>query len=134
MSMDNYNWDAPRGVNAHRDARVHFVRNAWEPIAVPRWALTLKYLFFVITGLTTFFVGSPTLSLVTFAGYEPIWAAMVALGGALGFIGTLKPKWGHIEAIGGATLVSFLAVLIASLAYRESYVVALLLTNLCVVP
>jgi len=132
--MEDYDWDAPRGKNSHRDAREHFMRTAWEPIAVPRWALTIKYLMFVIVGLAAFIVGSPTLSLVTFAGYEPVWAAFVALGGILGFIGTLKPVWGYIEAIGGSVLVSFLAVLILSLIFRDAFVVAFLLINLCVIP
>jgi hypothetical protein len=132
--MREYDWDAPRGPNAHRDARVHFVRNAWEPIAVPRWALNIKYMLFVVAGIAAFIVGSPTLSLVTFTGYEPIWAAFVAFGGVLGFIGAFKAAWGYIEAIGGSVIVSFLAVLIVSLIFRDAFVVAFLLINLCVVP
>lgn len=127
-----YDWNNRRAT--HRSARVNFVRNAWEPIAIPRWTVAVKYALFIVVGLATFITGLPTLSLTTFNGYEPIWAGFVGFGGILGFIGALRPRWGGIEAFGAAILVSFLAVLIVALTSRGSTSVALLLVVVCVVP
>lgn len=126
-----YDWDKNQ---RHSSARINFVRNAWEPIAIPRWAVSLKYAMFVIVGALTFILGLPTLSLYTFTGYEPIWAGFVALGGVIGFVGSLRPLWGWLEALGGFILVAFLAVLILALCLRGSTTVALLLGIVCIVP
>lgn len=112
----------------------NFMRNAWEPIAVPRWAITLKYLLFSAVGMAAFFAGVQTLDLSTPAGYVPIWAAFMSLGALLGVIGSFRPIWGWIEAIGASILFSFLIVLTFLVLERGALTVGLLLIIINVLP
>ena len=99
------------------------MRNAWEPIAIPRWAITAKYLAFVVVGVHAFVSGVPSLDLTTPDGYAPIWAGVIAFFAAVGAVGSLKPKWqwGLAECIGAFFLVCFLGVLIWSFWVRGSW-------------
>lgn len=112
----------------------NFMRNAWEPIAVPRWAITLKYLLFSAAGISAFFSGVTTLDLSTPQGYVPIWAAFMSLGAILGTIGSLRPKWGWIEAIGASIIFAFLIVLVFLVFGRGSTAAAFLLLIVNVLP
>lgn len=116
------------------DAVRHFMRNAWEPIAVPRWAITIKYLLFAACGLSAFFSIIQTLSLATPEGYIPIWAACMSFGAALGAAGSLRPKWGWIEAIGASIVFAFLIVLAVLIFARGSVPVGILLVVVTVLP
>lgn len=131
-----FDWTKPRGRNSPGEnySREHFMRNAWEPIAVPRWALSLKYALFIVVGLVAFIVGVPTLDITTFYGYTPVWSGFVAIGGILAFIGSLRPSWGIFEAVGASIVVAFLVVLIAALVVHGSLSVAILLLVVCIIP
>jgi hypothetical protein len=118
----------------HRSAVDYFIRNAWEPIGIPRWAVSVKYFLFIAVGTLSYFVGQPSLDLTTFSGYTPIWSLFVGVGGFLGFIGSLKPRWAAWEAIGAVLTVSFLAVLVLSFFIRGSLAVGILLTIVTVLP
>jgi hypothetical protein len=118
----------------HRYHTERFSRNAWEPIVIPRWALVLKYALFSLTGILTFIVGQPTISLLTFNGYEPIWAGIIGLSGLIAAIGALRPRWGALEAWAVTTLLSFMTVLIIGLVHRGSETTALLLLITYIVP
>lgn len=120
-------------MSAHH-TRDQFMRNAWEPIAIPRWALSAKYFLFTLAGFVAFEIGAPSIRFTTPQGYEPIWAAFVAGGGLLAFLGSLRPKWSAAEAIGGSFLLAFLAVLIVAVFIRGQYAVSLLLVVTYVVP
>lgn len=118
----------------HADAVTNFMRNAWEPIAVPRWAITLKYVLFSAVGLAAFFAGVQTLDLSTPAGYVPVWAAFMSLGAILGTVGSFRPKWGWVEAIGASILFAFLIVLTVLVFDRGALTVGLLLVIVNVLP
>lgn len=113
-----------------------FARNAWEPITVPKWALTIKYLLFCIIGAISFISYIPVLDLTTPTGYITIWAGGLALGGLLGFIGSLESSTiaTIIEAIGAFFVVTFLFVLIISYASFGVISVALLMALIMVLP
>lgn len=117
-----------------RDPVRNFMRNAWEPIAVPRWAITMKYLLFAACGLSAFFSVIQTLSLATPDGYLPIWAGCMSLGAAVGAFGSLRPKWGAIEAVGASILVAFLVVLTYLVFERGSVPVGILLLIVNILP
>lgn len=116
------------------DPFTNFLRNAWEPIAIPRWAITLKYLLFTAAGLSAFVSLVRTLSDATPEGYIPIWAAFVTGGALLGAFGSFRPKWGWIEALGAWVLVSFLIVLTALVFARGAVTVGILLLIVTVLP
>lgn len=115
-------------------AVTNFMRNAWEPIAVPRWAITLKYIGFTIAGVIAFVEGVETISLATPEGYEPIWAGFVVLGALVAAVGSLRPKWGCVEAIGASVIVSFLIVLDALVFARGAAAVGTLLIIVTILP
>jgi hypothetical protein len=118
----------------HRSAVDYFIRNAWEPIGIPRWAVSLKYFLFAIVGAVSYFVGQPSLDLTTFSGYTPVWSAFVCAGGLIGFFGSLRPRWAALEAIGAVITVAFLSVLVLSFFIRGSLAVGILLTIVTVLP
>lgn len=117
-----------------RDALINFLRNAWEPIAVPRWAITIKYLLFTACGVSAFFSVIQTLSLATPEGYIPVWAACMSVGAVLGAVGSLRPKWGWVEAVGASIVVAFLVVLTVLVFARGSVPVGILLIIVTVLP
>jgi hypothetical protein len=118
----------------HKQNVEHFIRNAWEPIVIPRWALVLKYLLFMLAGALTFIIGQPTISLTTFNGYEAIWAGIIALSAFAAAIGALRPKWAALEAAGCGTLLSFMTVLLIGLVHRGAATTALLLLVTYIIP
>lgn len=117
-----------------RDSFTNFMRNAWEPIAVPRWAITLKYLLFFACGLSAFVSVIQTLSLATPDGYIPVWAACMSFGAGLGAVGSFRPRWGAVEAVGASIVVAFLVVLTFLVFARGSVPVGILLVIVTVLP
>ena len=112
----------------------NFLRNAWEPIAVPRWAITLKYVLFAACGFSAFFSVIQTLDLATPDGYIYIWAACMSFGAVIGAIGSFRPKWGFIEAIGAAIVFSFLIVLTVLMFARAAIPIGFLLLIITIIP
>lgn len=121
--MMEYDWD-------HRPTG--YIRPT--PVLFPRWTLTAKYFMFIITGILGFLAGVPTLDLTTFYGYAPIWCAGISIAGLISFIGSLKPHWWWLEAIGSVPLTGFIAVLVVGVCIRGSYAVGMLLLMTLVVP
>lgn len=120
----------PEGV----DAVTNFMRNAWEPIAVPRWAITLKYLLFAACGISAFFSVIQTLDTATPEGYIPLWAACMSIGAIIGAVGSFRPKWGWVEAVGALIVFAFLIVLTFLIFARGSIPVGILLLIVTVIP
>jgi hypothetical protein len=71
----------------------------WDrnPIIVPRWLLTVKYLGFVILGILTLIGGIPSLQLFTFDGYTTFWAIAVITVGVGAAVGTFRGSWEGYE-------------------------------------
>ncbi len=55
-----------------------------DPLVVPRWLLTAKYIGFVVLGFLVLLGGLPTLDLLTFEGYTAVWAGALLLASLWG--------------------------------------------------
>lgn len=112
----------------------HIRRRLATPVVISLGWVTMKYFLFTVVGLISFFAGLRTLKLTTFEGYEPIWSLAIAIGACVGMLATLDKRAEWIEGMAAYTIVGFLLVLIASLAFRESYAVAGLCSIVMLIP
>lgn len=55
-----------------------------DPLVVPRWLLTAKYIGFAVLGFLVLLGGLPTLDLLTFEGYTAIWSGVLLLASLWG--------------------------------------------------
>lgn len=55
-----------------------------DPLVVPRWLLTAKYIGFAVLGFLVLLGGLPTLDLLTFEGYTAVWAGALLLSSLWG--------------------------------------------------
>jgi hypothetical protein len=81
-----------------------------EPLIIPRWMLTAKYVGFAALGVVVFVGGLPTLNFVTPDGYRPIWALCVGISAAVAAVLSVKPSWEPAEKWAAVVLVAWLAV------------------------
>lgn len=80
-----------------------------SPVSFPRWMLSLKYLLFVILGLTGLTAGLPTLSIATPAWYEHVWGLGLVLSAGVATVSSLQPKWECVERWAAVGVVGLLA-------------------------
>ncbi len=73
-----------------------------DPLVIPRWLLTAKYLSFAVLGFLGFLGGLPTLDLLTFEGYTALWSVVLMLASiwgayySLSEAGEQREKWGAV--------------------------------------
>lgn len=82
---------------------------AREPITIPRWALSLKYLGFVALGVATSFAGVPSLQEATWRAYTIYWAAALTVVAVFAALGSLRAEWEAIEKWGAVGISSILS-------------------------
>lgn len=72
---------------------------AWskEPIVVPRWMLTVKYLAFAILGALSIYGGIPSLSQATFDTFTVYWGAALVLASASAAVASFRREWEEWE-------------------------------------
>lgn len=73
-----------------------------DPLVIPRWLLTAKYIAFAVLGFLVLLGGLPTLDLLTFSGYTVVWSLTMmaaSLWGAyysLNEQGEPRERWGSL--------------------------------------
>lgn len=83
-----------------------------EPITIPRWALVVKYAFFVLLGMAVLWASSPAVDEVSPDWLTPIWGLGISTTAAAALVGSLTPRLEKIEMI-GVTLLAALFVVFA---------------------
>lgn len=87
----------------------HFERFFAEPLVIPRWMLTAKYLFFVVLGILASIAGIPSFDLTTWVGYTTPWSAGVVIAATIAAYASLTPeRERQLEKWSAVALVSFL--------------------------
>jgi len=66
-------------------------------IIIPRWVLTLKYVFFMFVGLTVYIASSPSLDITAGSGYTPIWALCLIAAAAASTVGSISDRLEVLE-------------------------------------
>jgi hypothetical protein len=88
----------------------HLKRFISEPLVIPRWMLTAKYVFFVVLGIFAAMAGIPSFDLTTWSGYTTPWSAGVVISASLAAYASLSPaRERQLEKWAAVALVSFLA-------------------------
>lgn len=87
-----------------------------EPLILPRWMLTAKYVFFVILGILAAISGVPSFDLTTWAGYTTPWSLGVTLSASIAAFASLhESRERQLEKWSSLTLVAlFCAYLVAA--------------------
>lgn len=85
--------------------------DAWskEPIHVPRWMLTAKYVSFAVLGALAVWSGIPTLQVVTFDAFTTGWAALLVLASILAAVFSFRREWEEGEKWASLVVSSLLA-------------------------
>lgn len=93
----------------HRNIGYRRRTEAREPIAIPRWALVLKYLGFVALGIASGIAGVPSLEEATWRSYTIYWATGLAVFSLFAALGALHAHWEAVEKWGAVGISSILA-------------------------
>lgn len=64
-----------------------------DPIHVPRWMLTLKYVAFAILGILSFIGGIPSLTLATFDTYTAYWSIGLVVCALIAAVLSFRKAW-----------------------------------------
>lgn len=75
-----------------------------DPLVVPRWLLTAKYIGFAVLGFLVLLGGLPTLDLLTFDGYTAVWSGVLMLASLWGAYYSLSEE-GEKREKNGAIVV-----------------------------
>lgn len=81
------------------------VRWISEPLIIPRWMLTAKYVFFVVLGTLAAIAGVPSIDLTTWTGYTTFWAfAVTGSAGVAAWASVSRgretaEKWGVVSLV-----------------------------------
>lgn len=95
-----------------------------DPLVIPRWLLTLKYLGFAILGFLVMLGGLPTLDLLTFQGYTSIWAGGLILASVSGGYYSLSERGERKEKWGSLTVFALLFTWAIAAIFRATFVEA----------
>lgn len=82
----------PRGM-----MKQHLINWSREPIVVPRWMLTLKYLAFVILGTLSVIGGIPSISEATFTTFTTYWSGGLVVSAAIATVASFRRAWESLE-------------------------------------
>ena len=80
-----------------------------DPILVPRWLITLKYLAFAILGALSVIGGIPTLALATFESFTTYWSAGLIVAAVIAAVASLERRWEEAEKWSGLVVFALLA-------------------------
>ena len=64
-----------------------------DPIHVPRWMLTLKYVAIIVLGILSFIGGIPSLTIATFDTYTVYWSVGLIACSAIAAILSFRKAW-----------------------------------------
>lgn len=89
--------------------KTHIAAWSREPIVVPRWMLTAKYIGFVILGLLSSIGGIPTISHATFGSFTTFMSIGLVAVSVAGTITSFRRDWESVEKWAALSIAAFLA-------------------------
>lgn len=88
-----------------------------DPIVVPRWMLTVKYIGFVILGGVSSIAGAPSLERTTWNGYVAGWSLILMTVSLVAALGSTRRSWEALEKWFGLCVASLMTAYAASAVY-----------------
>lgn len=95
---------------------------AWsrEPVVVPRWMLTAKYLAFVILGILSIWSGIPTITIATFDTFTTYMSVGLSVASIIGVVTSFRREWEWVEKWAALCIAAFLATWAVSAIWRAA--------------
>lgn len=84
-----------------------------EPVVIPRWLLTAKYLAFLAVGLAVLNTEPATFERVYDTSLTAIWAILLIIASLVSFAGSLRAKWERSLERWGVTAIWVLMAIYA---------------------
>lgn len=100
-----------------RESITTIARWGRDPIVVPRWMLTVKYVGFVVLGAVSARAGAPSLERTTWDGYVAGWSMLLVAASLAAAIGSTRHKWEALEKWSGLCVASLMTAYAASAVY-----------------
>lgn len=91
-----------------------------DPIHVPRWMLTGKYIAFAILGVLAIIGGMPTITLATFSTYTTYWAAGLVVASGLAAYWSLDRSHEKYEKWAALAVTALLATWAVAAIWRAA--------------
>lgn len=87
----------------------HIVAWSREPVIVPRWMLTMKYLGFVVLGILSSLGGIPTIAHATFDSFTTYMSIGLVVVSVVGVASSFRRDWEWVEKWAALSIAAFLA-------------------------
>lgn len=96
--------------------------SAWsrEPIIVPRWVLTAKYVAFTVLGILTVIGGIPTIALATFDSFTTFMSAGLVLASFVGTVASFRRDWEWVEKWAALSIAAILSTWAVAAIWRAA--------------
>lgn len=86
----------------------HLIEWSKEPIIVPRWLLTLKYIAFVVLGTLSVIGGIPSITVATFETFTTVWSAGLVVSAVIAGVASVRREWEDTEKWASLAITAFL--------------------------